>query len=88
MQERSSVIRPVFSVTETNAADLSLIDMSSALLIINRGIYSRVKDLLINNCKDTPEALSFVDEMEMGRFFNDAGIPYSAYPYSFGIIEL
>lgn len=88
MQRESSIIRPVFSVTEVNAGDLSRIDLSSAFLLINRGVYFIVKDILADIFCDNPAALSFVDEGEMERFFNDAGVPYSSYPYSFGIIEL
>jgi hypothetical protein len=88
MQERSSIIRPVFSVTDTNAGDLSRIDLASARLLINRGIYSLIKDTLVDNFGDNSAALSFAVESEMESFFNDAGILYSAYPYSFGITEL
>ena len=88
LQDRSSIIRPVFSVTKSNAGDLSSIDLSSARLVINRGVYSLIKDTLVNSFADNPAALSFADEGEMEIFFNDAGIPYSAYPYSFGITEL
>ncbi len=88
IQDRSSIVRPVFAVTESNAGDLSRIDLSSARLLINRGVYALIKDALVNNFGDNPAALSFADESEMETFFNDAEIPYSAYPYSFGITEL
>lgn len=88
MQERSSIVKPVFSVTEVNAGDLSRIDLSSARLLIKRGIYAGIRDTLVNNFAIDQTSLSFEDEDEMERFFHDAGIPYTSFPYSFGITEL
>lgn len=88
MQESSTIIRPVFSVTKVNALELSHIDLSSAYLLINKGVYPLVKDMLVNNFYDNPAGISFVNEDDMEVFFKDAGIAYSSYPYTFGISEL
>lgn len=88
LYETGDIVRPVFSVTRANVSQLSCIDLSSACLLINRGVYPIVKDILVNNFYDNPPLFSFVNEDEMEGFFKDAGISYSSYPYPFGIIEM
>ena len=88
MQERSNFIKPVFALTGENSSELENIDPASSSLLIHRGVYAHLKEILTEDFSENPSSLSFIDESEMEEFYKDSGIVYSAYPYSFGIIDL
>ncbi len=88
MQDRSMFIKPVFALNGENSSELENIDLASSSLLIHRGAYNAVKHILRAEFYENPSSVSFIEESEMEEFYRDSGIAYSAYPYSFGIIDL
>ncbi|HOP61747.1 MAG TPA: B12-binding domain-containing radical SAM protein [Spirochaetota bacterium] len=83
-----AMITPLFRLNEKTVSILPSEGGEELSLLIEKGMYNRVKGFLKKYYSEDFQHVAFSDENEMQMFFNDIGQEYVKLPYSFGIKNL
>jgi uncharacterized radical SAM superfamily protein len=88
VEERYSFITPVLYVDNNIAAELTGKNFNDMPLLIEGGIYTKLKKFLVSNYNNNPEYIAFKNSADMEKFYNDISVDLIKYPFNFGLKEI
>ena len=88
VDERYSFITPVLYVDHNITAELTGKNFNDIALLIECGIYKKLKEFLISNYNENPEYIAFKNSNDMENFYNDISVDLIKLPFNFGLKKI